>query len=300
MEQKLGGWKLKNLSLAGHVTLAGTVLSSISSYALQTYFLLATTTKAIDAKIRNIVWGDTHDKKKTHLIYLDVVCRSKSQGGLGLKKARELNEAYMMKLGWLILQAPEKLWVQVVTSKYLKKTDQGICLRRKAGDSTLWRGIRKAWPAMAAACQHSIRDGKSTLFWKHQWLDSGIKMADWATLPLDDAELERTVAEATTDQGYWDWDFLEERLSTNCLEQITGMDAQSITDSEDGMIWGRTQKASSLFPHPMRVWLLHTGIQRPTFGRVFGSGRVPIGSSTFCGLSRITDFSPTQNGRDII
>ncbi|CAN1177346.1 hypothetical protein LINPERHAP2_LOCUS33056 [Linum perenne] len=39
--------------------------------------------------------------------------RPKDQGGLGLRKARELNQAYLMKLGWTILNSPDKLWVQL-------------------------------------------------------------------------------------------------------------------------------------------------------------------------------------------
>ncbi|CAN1192185.1 hypothetical protein LINPERHAP1_LOCUS4937 [Linum perenne] len=30
----------------------------------------------------------------------------------------------MMKLGWWVLKDPEKLWVKLLTSKYLKNTDQ--------------------------------------------------------------------------------------------------------------------------------------------------------------------------------
>ncbi|CAN1157552.1 Putative ribonuclease H protein At1g65750 [Linum perenne] len=238
MEKKLEGWKLKNLSLAGRVTLAGSVLNSIPSYAMQTALLPVSTTNAIDAKIRNFVWGDTIDKKKTHLLSWDVICRPKSQGGLGLKKARELNDAYMMKMGWLLLQAPGKLWVQVLTSKYLKNTDQGLTLRRSTGGSSLWRGIRRNWSEMAEACQHSIRNGKSTLFWQHRWLDSGTKLIEWATRPLDDRELEMSVAEATTEPGVWNWEFLRDRLPPSCLEQIAGMDAPIVCNEEDGMIWG--------------------------------------------------------------
>ncbi|CAN1216657.1 Putative ribonuclease H protein At1g65750, partial [Linum perenne] len=68
--------------------------------------------------------------------------RPKDQGGLGLRKARELNQAYLMKLGWAILNNLDKLWVQVLTCKYMKETDSGPQLRRKSGGSSLWRGIR--------------------------------------------------------------------------------------------------------------------------------------------------------------
>ncbi|CAN1732392.1 Putative ribonuclease H protein At1g65750 [Linum perenne] len=101
MRRKLDGWKCNSLSLAGRVTLTLSVLNSIPSYAMQTSFL---------------------SKSKVHLLAWDHICRPKDQGGLGLRKARELNQAYLMKLGWEIPNNPEKPWVQVITSKYLKET----------------------------------------------------------------------------------------------------------------------------------------------------------------------------------
>ncbi|CAN1819277.1 Putative ribonuclease H protein At1g65750 [Linum perenne] len=166
----------------------------------------------------------------------------KSQGGLGLKKARELNEAYMMKMGWLILQKPEKLWVEVITSKYLKNTEQGLTVRRKIGCSTLWQGIRKTWSAMAGACQHSVRNGKSTLFWHHRWLDSDVRLADWATQPFEDTDAEKTVADVTTRNVDWNWSYLQSHLPPSCLEQIPGMEAPLNDDTDDEMIWGPDPK----------------------------------------------------------
>ncbi|CAN1147695.1 hypothetical protein LINPERHAP2_LOCUS16020, partial [Linum perenne] len=74
---------------------------------------------------------------KVHLLAWDHICRPKDQRGLGLRKARELNQAYLMKPDWAILNHPDKLWVRVVTSKYLKETSAGPQLRRKPGGSAL-------------------------------------------------------------------------------------------------------------------------------------------------------------------
>ncbi|CAN1787165.1 Putative ribonuclease H protein At1g65750 [Linum perenne] len=120
MRRKLDGWKCNSLSLAGRVTLAISVLNSIPSYAMQTAVLPVHVANRIDAIIRNFVWGDTPNRSKVHLLAWDRICRPKDQGGLGLRKARELNQAYLMKLGWAILNNLDKLWVQVLTCKYMK------------------------------------------------------------------------------------------------------------------------------------------------------------------------------------
>ncbi|CAN1802338.1 Putative ribonuclease H protein At1g65750, partial [Linum perenne] len=131
MRRKLEGWKCNTLSLAGRVTLALSVLNSIPSYEMQHRF---------SQSLSLIV-----------LMPLSVIS-PKDQGGLGLRKARELNQAYLMKLGWEILNNPNKLWVRVVMSKYLKETSAGPQLRRKSGRSQLWRGIRGVWHDLRGDC----------------------------------------------------------------------------------------------------------------------------------------------------
>ncbi|CAN1779030.1 Putative ribonuclease H protein At1g65750 [Linum perenne] len=125
----------------------------------------------------------------------------KSQGGLGLRKAKELNEAYMLKLGWQILKHPDKLWVRVLTTKYLKEIDGELSIRRINWGSALWRGVRRVWPTLRSACQNSVRDGMSTSFWHDSWLDNGVILADVATQVIDEAEGGRLVAEATDEHG---------------------------------------------------------------------------------------------------
>ncbi|CAN1186551.1 Putative ribonuclease H protein At1g65750 [Linum perenne] len=119
-----------------------------------------------------------------------------------------------MKLGWAILNNPDKLWVQVVTSKYLKDTDTGLQLRRKTGGSALWRGIRAVWHDLRGACQQNVRNGKGTLFWSSRWLDSDIILAIHAIVDLSDVDMQLTVAEAR------------------------GMEPPRDSLGEDGIIWG--------------------------------------------------------------
>ncbi|CAN1821190.1 hypothetical protein LINPERHAP1_LOCUS29405 [Linum perenne] len=111
-------------------------------------------------------------------------------------------------------------------------------IRRKSGSSNLWTGIRRTWPTMAAACQHSIRDGNSTLFWLHRWLDSGDWLADWVTHPISTTEMERTLGGTVAANDDWDYSLLNYLLPTNQLEQIAGMGTPESSSGDDDMIWG--------------------------------------------------------------
>ncbi|CAN1751196.1 Putative ribonuclease H protein At1g65750 [Linum perenne] len=266
MQSKLAGWKRNSLSLAGRVTLALSVLNAIPSYAMQSSALPASITSLIDSILRNFVWGSTPDSRKTHLLSWDSICRSKEQGGLGFRKARELNDAYLMKLGWTILKEPDRLWVQIFTSKYLKETTNGPTLRRKSGGSSLWRGIRRVWHDIATNCQHSIRNGQDTLFWTASWLDSGLSLADHALHELTDSDLQCSVADMVKEDGCWDWSRLHHSLPPHMISQVAGMSPPTPDGGDDDLIWGPDPKgrftiksaydiiATSRDPSPHNTW----------------------------------------------
>ncbi|CAN1799959.1 Putative ribonuclease H protein At1g65750 [Linum perenne] len=142
----------------------------------------------------------------------------------------------------LILKQPHKLWVKLVTSKYLKDTGQGLQLQRKSGGSSLWQGIRRTWPHMEESCQHSVRDGTSTFFWRHRWLDSGKRISERALQTPEEGELNRTVTEASLGNGAWNWNLLNCLLPPTYLEQVARMDASVANSGEDELIWGPDPK----------------------------------------------------------
>ncbi|CAN1137059.1 Putative ribonuclease H protein At1g65750 [Linum perenne] len=129
ISKKLTGWKVKSLSLAGRVTLAQSVLAAIPAYVMQTAVIPATTCDAIDRLIRNFVWGSSDETRKVHLVSWEQICKPNDEGGLGLKLARSLNRAYMMKLAFIFFQEPKRLWVQILQGKYMKEDANGLTQR---------------------------------------------------------------------------------------------------------------------------------------------------------------------------
>ena len=99
VRKRLSTWKCNSLSMAGRSTLISSVTSSIPEYTMQTAFLPISTCDSIDKCNRAFLWGSSSEKKKTHLVAWDKVCRSKKNGGLGIKHLHAQNQAYMAKLG---------------------------------------------------------------------------------------------------------------------------------------------------------------------------------------------------------
>ena len=100
IKAKLSDWKAKNLSLAGRVTLANSVLQVMPIYPMLTAKFPALTCNEIDKLIKNFIWGSDEASLKMHLVSWEVLCQPKCNGGLGIRSAKDMNTLLLMKLGW--------------------------------------------------------------------------------------------------------------------------------------------------------------------------------------------------------
>ncbi|KAG4924148.1 hypothetical protein JHK82_050010 [Glycine max] len=86
IKKRLSGWKSRNLSLAGRVTLPQSSLLSILAYIMQITPLPASACKDIENLCQYFIWGSTHDRRKVHLIFWEDICKPKDKVlGLGFR-----------------------------------------------------------------------------------------------------------------------------------------------------------------------------------------------------------------------
>ncbi|CAN1154332.1 Putative ribonuclease H protein At1g65750 [Linum perenne] len=195
------------------------------------------TCELIDKRIRAFIWGAKLGERKLHLVNWDIVCLPKRMGGLGIRSARELNGAYMMKLAWSLLKHPNELWVQVLTTKYMKKVNGSLVARGSKRLSPLWRGISAAWEPMNRGLQWGINNGNDTSFWLDRWLDCGVVLRDQA-LPNAGVNWSEKVAGFTLPLGDWDLHKLSSVLSTELVKEVMGMTPPSPNLGQDLPVWG--------------------------------------------------------------
>ncbi|CAN1320314.1 Putative ribonuclease H protein At1g65750 [Linum perenne] len=122
----------------------------------------------IDRKIRNFIWGSTDGVRKLHNVNWDTVCKPKNHEGLGLRSAREMNKAFLMKVSWIFINKLDDLWAKTIISKYLVCNDVGFTLKRNSGFSSLWIGVLKVWDN--TLIRWCIKNGKTIKFWMARWL----------------------------------------------------------------------------------------------------------------------------------
>lgn len=118
---KLAGWKSKHLSFAGRTTLIRSVTSTVPAYIMRLFLLPVSLCNKLDRLTRRFFWGIIEGKDRfLTLRAWDVICTPKSVGGAGLRKARDLNVAYITKLGWQLCKDLHNPWVKLIRSKYLR------------------------------------------------------------------------------------------------------------------------------------------------------------------------------------
>ncbi|CAN1123547.1 Putative ribonuclease H protein At1g65750 [Linum perenne] len=236
MDKKLAGWKIKSLSTAGRVTMATSVLNSLPTYVMQTTLLPVEVCNTIDKKIRDFIWGSSNGERKMHLVNWETVCSPKRQGGLGLRSARELNNAYLMKLVWGLIKKPSELWADLLISKYMKRTSAGLIPRKSTRRSSCWKGISDNWELFRGGLRWSIRNGRKTNFWRERWLDSGVIIGEQINPPAGHEH--GAVADYCDVKGDWDIRKLQHILTPPLLKAVVGMTPPLAELGNDSPVWG--------------------------------------------------------------
>jgi len=76
VNQRLSNWKTRQLSFAGRLTLAKSVLQIMPSYAIKSTNLLMSICKEVDKKCRSFLWGDINNQRKIHTVAWKIVSLS--------------------------------------------------------------------------------------------------------------------------------------------------------------------------------------------------------------------------------
>lgn len=103
-------------------------------------------------------------RKKIALVAWNVVCKSKSQGGLGVIDLELKNKALLGK--WIVrFRDPSVIgkWKDIISSKYKR-------IKSRLNMSLFWRGINYIKEIVDQGISWKIQKGTSTLFWTDRGL----------------------------------------------------------------------------------------------------------------------------------
>lgn len=235
MNNRLEGWKAKYLSMAGRVTMAQSVLSTIPYYAMQTTLFPVGICENIDKRIRGFIWGNKEGERKIHLMSWDTVTKSKERGGLGMRKAREMNLAFLAKLKWRFNKERDKLWVKVLRSKYAGQCNDNGDILKTHGAFNLCQGLKAASSVVEKGIRKHARNGENVRFWKDRWIES-FPLCDVVNAELLPDQMDSTVAEYWQPQG-WKWEIISDLLPEEVMEKLKAYSLSNNKDDMDEIYW---------------------------------------------------------------
>jgi hypothetical protein len=230
---KLMHWKANQLSFAGRVTLAKSVLEAIPIYPMMTNIIPKSCIDEIHRIQRRFIWGDTNQSRKYHAVGWDVVTRPKANGGLGLRKLDVMNKACILKLGRKIQSGALDFWCAVLKGKYNRGMDEGVVLAR-ANDSHLWKSIVRLWPQLDTHSWWTIGDGKQIDLCHDAWIEEGFRLEDYITQIPDNLRTVKLVH--IVNDGDWDWNMLNSWVPLNIQEKIGALLPPSDNNGSDKQI----------------------------------------------------------------
>ncbi|KAK5785073.1 hypothetical protein PVK06_039618 [Gossypium arboreum] len=89
VRDRLQSWEVREISLAGRVTLAQVDLLSIPAYFIPSMMIPKGIYEEIECMVRYFTWGSSNGWKKMSLVSRDLVCQPRYCGGLELRQLRD-------------------------------------------------------------------------------------------------------------------------------------------------------------------------------------------------------------------
>jgi hypothetical protein len=230
LNSRLASWKNKLLNKPGRVTLAKSVLYSIPTYYMQISWLPSSICYQMDQITRNFIWKGSSNKG-IHLVGWSSITRAKSDGGLGIRLAREANTAMLGKLVWDIQQNSPKPWVLMLRVKYLQH--QPFLNAPIHSGSPIWNSISKAKIVLADGFKYRVSDGSSS-FWYSPWLSNDLLCTEVDYVAIQDSQIQ--IKDIYFNDS-WHLNILYTPLSSEMKERITSTGFILNNGTVDCFIW---------------------------------------------------------------
>nr|XP_023923421.1 uncharacterized protein LOC112034833 [Quercus suber] len=154
---KLQGWKEKLLFQAGKEVLLKAVIQAILTFAMSCFKLPVGLCKEIEMQIRKFWWGERAGQRKIHWKSWEVLCLSKSEGGMGFKDLVRFNETMLAKQIWRLQTEKESLLYKVFSTKYFPSGS--VFEARSSTDSFAWQSLLKARHVIEKGMMWRVGDG---------------------------------------------------------------------------------------------------------------------------------------------
>lgn len=139
--------------------------------------------------------------------------------GLSLRRAVDMNKAFLAQLNWRLLKEIEKLWLDMTKSKH--NTNPILVSNSKSNHygSHIWKAMIWSKELLQRGISWKIINGKKANLWMDVWIDKN-PLKDLAMAPLEGTLLQHKFCECWKEEGGWKWEVFGHQLPSETLLQI--------------------------------------------------------------------------------
>ncbi|XP_059668736.1 uncharacterized protein LOC132313810 [Cornus florida] len=158
ISKKLSHWSTKLLSTVGKTELIKSVITPTCLYWCSVFQLPIAVINQIQKMCRDFVWGSRENINKLHLLSWDMMCRPKDEGGLGIRKLKDLQVTSQRVLAWDFLLSKDRLWISWFHHRYTTSSNFWNAIP-KISHSILWKNMINVRETLLNAIHFSNGDG---------------------------------------------------------------------------------------------------------------------------------------------
>lgn len=123
MCKKLQLWKGKLFSVGGREVLIKAVDQATSTFTMSVFKIPSSMGDELQSLISRFWWSGSIDEQKIQWVRWEKLCRSKAEGGMGLRDLSAFHKALLAKQGWRIVNCPNSLMARILKAKYFPSAD---------------------------------------------------------------------------------------------------------------------------------------------------------------------------------
>ena len=202
---KIQAWTSISLSYAGRLQLISSVLYNIQRYWCSMFIIPKYTITNIEQIFSSFLWSGKMGNAHRAKVKWESMCLPKEEGGLGLRRVRDSNDASVMKHIWNLCYRKDSLWVAWVRRLYLRRGSLW-CEKIPSNCSWSWRKILQLRERIRPFIRHKVCNGVGTFLWHDFWNPFGPLLPCFGERIIYDFSIHRNahVAEVIGG-GRWNW-----------------------------------------------------------------------------------------------
>ncbi|XP_056842877.1 uncharacterized protein LOC130495492 [Raphanus sativus] len=250
IRKRISSWTGRFLSYAGRLQLIKSVITSLANFWMAAFRLPSGCIKEIERLCSAFLWSGTElNNRKAKVSWADI-CSTKQEGGLGLRRLKEVNTVSCLKLIWRILSS-NSMWVNWVKIYLIRKSSIWMVKENTQSGSWMWKKILKCRDLAKRMYKVEVKNGKKTSFWFENWSSMGC-LKD---ILSDGSRIDLGILSTATVEESWSHRRRSHRvLILNKVEDEIVRSRRSRVNEEDVSLWMNGKSQSKKIFSSKETW----------------------------------------------